>query len=342
MEVNMNGNIFSLIRKEYEQKQRSVHDKLKSKKQELSLRLPELADIENKIQESGLAYSKLILAGRSSSDVEASSMLIDMEKLKDRKRKLLITYGYPTDYLEPQYNCQMCKDTGFIDNDGYSIKCSCYKQQLINYLYHQSNLNLVKTDNFDNFNENYYPQSVDENKYGIKISPRDNIQKIKEQCLNFIHNFDLPEEKNLFFSGPTGVGKTFMASCIARELLDAGKTVLYQTAPVLFNTINEYKFNFSKNEEYSDAGYRNIFEVELLIIDDLGIEPSSPARYAELLTILNTRQINNLTRACKTIISTNIGPKQLYEYYTERVTSRIVGNFDRLMFVGEDIRILKR
>lgn len=84
------------------------------------------------------------------------------------------------------------------------------------------------------------------------------------------------------------------------------------------------------------------FEVELLIIDDLGIEPSSPARYAELLTILNTRQINNLTRPCKTIISTNIGPKQLFEFYTERVVSRIVGYFDRLMFVGEDIRTLKK
>ncbi|HOJ11650.1 MAG TPA: ATP-binding protein [Clostridiales bacterium] len=338
----MNENIFSLIRREYERKQRLAQEKLRNKKSELSLKVPEIAELENKIQECGLAYSKLILTGKSRFDVEASALLLDMDKLKNKKRDLLLSCGYPANYLEPEYECEMCKDTGFIDDNGFSVKCSCYRQQLINYLYDQSNLSLVKLENFDNFNEQYYPDVVDENRYGAKISPRVNILNIKERCLAFINNFDSPTEKNLFFSGPTGVGKTFMASCVARELLDRGKTVLYQTAPVLFNTINEYKFRFSGNEEYSDAGYRNIFEVELLIIDDLGIEPSSPARYAELLTILNTRQVNNITRPCKTIISTNIGPKQLYEFYTERVTSRIVGNFNRLMFIGEDIRILKK
>ncbi|NMB95579.1 MAG: ATP-binding protein [Clostridiaceae bacterium] len=338
----MYENVFNLIRKEYELKQKIARDNLIKKKRELSNKLPEIAEIEDKIHALGLTYSKLLLTGKSSSDLEVSSLLIDMEKLKDQKKNLLISNGYPVDYLEPNYSCQMCRDTGFINNNGYSVKCSCYKQQIINYLYHQSNMELVKTENFDNFDESYYPNVVDEEKYGIKTSPRDNIIKIKNRCLRFIHNFDKPDERNLFFSGPTGVGKTFMASCIAKELLDRGKTVLYQTSPVLFNTINEYKFNFSNDEDYSDVGYRNIFEVELLIIDDLGIEPPSPARYAELLTILNTRQINNLTRPCKTIISTNIGPKQLYEYYTERVTSRIIGNFDMLKFAGEDIRILKR
>lgn len=338
----MGANVFNKIRKEYENKQKHARDRLRKKKEELSFNLPEIEKIEDKIQESGLAFSKLILSGKPSSDLETSSLLENMQRLKQEKAELLINSGYPDDYLEPQYDCNLCKDTGFIDNKGYSEKCSCYKQKLIDYLYHQSNLSLVKTDNFNNFNEKYYPDVANESKYGIKVSPRNNILKIRERCLEFIKDFDLPEEKNLFFSGPTGVGKTFMASCIARELLDVGRTVLYQTSPVLFNTINEHKFNFSKSGDYSDEGYRNIFEVELLIIDDLGIEPPSPARYAELLTILNTRQINNLARPCKTIISTNVGPKQLYEFYTERITSRIIGNFDRLMFVGEDIRLIKK
>jgi DNA replication protein DnaC len=265
-----------------------------------------------------------------------------MEKLRKRKKLLLESHNYPPDYLKPEYKCEMCKDTGFISDNGVAEKCSCYRQQIINHLYDKSNLDLVKFENFDTFNEKYYPDKVDEKKYGINISPRENILNIKERCLAFINNFDSPDEKNLFFSGRPGVGKTFMASCIANELLNMGRTVLYQTSPVMFNTINEYKYRFSGSEEQCEAGYRNIFEVELLIIDDLGIEPSSPARYAELLTILNTRQINNLTRPCKTIISTNIGPKQLFEFYTERVVSRIVGYFDRLMFVGEDIRTLKK
>jgi DNA replication protein DnaC len=339
----MNENIHNLIKTEYEKKQKQAHDRLIDKKKELFDAIPELAELENKIHAAGLTYSKLILSGKKSWDTEASSPLFNMEKLKDRKKQLLKDNNYPQDYLEPEYECEKCNDTGFINDSGIMTKCHCYRQKLINYLYDQSNLSLVKFENFDTFNEKYYPGSIDEKKYGIKVSPRENILKIKERCLDFINNFDSPDEKNLFFSGPTGVGKTFMASCIARELLNKGKTVLYQTAPVLFTAINEYKYRFSGNEGYgSDSAYKNIFEVELLIIDDLGIEPASAARYAELLTILNTRQSNNLTCPCKTIISTNIGPKQLYEYYTERVASRIIGYFDRLIFAGEDIRTIKK
>ncbi|NSW92916.1 MAG: ATP-binding protein [Firmicutes bacterium] len=338
----MNTNIYNLIKKEYEKKQRQAYEKLMDKKKEVFSAIPELEEIENKIQASGLTYSKLILSGKKSWDTEVSALLLDMEKLRNRKKLLLEANHYPQDYLEPEYECEKCKDTGFIDDNGIAVKCHCYRQKLINYLYDQSNLSLVKLENFNTFNEKYYPDIVDEKRYGIKISPRENILKIKDRCIAFINNFDSRDEKNLFFSGPPGVGKTFMASCIARELLNMGKTVLYQTAPVMFSTINEYKFRFSGTEEYSDTAYRNIFEVELLIIDDLGIEPTSPARYAELLTILNTRQANNLTRPCKTIISTNIGPKQLYEYYTERVVSRIVGYFDRLIFAGEDIRTIRK
>jgi len=339
----MNENIHNLIKTEYEKKRKLAYDKLLEKKKKIYNVIPELAELEDKIHAAGLAYGKLILSGKKSWDTEASSLLLDMEKYKNRKIQLLKDNNYSQDYLEPEYECKKCNDTGFVNDGGIMAKCHCYRQKLINYLYDQSNLSLVKFENFDTFNENYYPDAADEKKYGIKVSPRENILKIKERCLDFINNFDSPGEKNLFFSGPTGVGKTFMASCIARELLNKGKTVLYQTAPVLFTTINEYKYGFPGNEGFAnDTAYRNIFEVELLIIDDLGIEPTSAARYAELLTILDTRHSNNLTRPCKTIIATNIGPKQLYDYYTERVMSRITGYFDRLIFAGEDIRAIKR
>lgn len=338
----MNQNIYGLIEREYDRRQRQVRDKLASKKNEIINKIPEFDEIEGKIKHYGIKYSKLVLTGRKSSDSEVSALLIDMENLRKKKKALLKFHNYPSDYLEPEYKCRACRDTGFINNSGIAVQCSCYRQQIINHLYDKSNLELTKFENFDTFNIQYYPDKVDEKKYGTTISPKENILNIKERCLTFIENFDSPDEKNLFFSGPPGVGKTFMASCIANELLAKGRTVLYQTSPVLFSTINDYKYRFSKNEEFWETGYRNIFEVELLIIDDLGIEPTSPARYAELLTILNTRQINNLNRPCKTMIATNIGPKQLFDFYTERVVSRIVGHFDRLMFVGDDIRMLKK
>ncbi len=339
----MNENVHNLIKMEYEKKQKQANDKLIERKKTAFALIPELKEVENKIQALGLTYSKLILSGKKPDDGETLSILNEIEHLRNIKKNLLTNNNLPKDYLELKYECEKCKDTGFVDNNGILTKCHCYRQKVINYLYNQSNLSLTKFENFDTFEEKYYSDVIDEKKYGIRISPRENILKIRERCLSFINNFESPNEKNLFFSGPPGVGKTFMASCIVKELLNMGKTVLYQTAPVMFNTINNYKYRFSNTEGYpADDAYKNIFEVELLIIDDLGIEPTTPSRYAELLTILNTRQTNNFTRPCKTIISTNIGPKQLYEYYTERVVSRIIGYFDRLIFAGEDIRAIKK
>jgi DNA replication protein DnaC len=198
-------------------------------------------------------------------------------------------------------------------------------------------------ENFQTFDETCYPLEVNESKYGIKKSPREHILGIKEKCQKFTSNFCVPEEKNLFFCGPTGVGKTFMTNCIAAEILNSGRTVLYQPAPSLFEAISQYKQKaFRENEEFEDACYRNIFDVELLIIDDLGTETKSSARYAELLNILNVRQANNLLRPCKTIISTNMEPGDLYDEYTERVASRIIGSFAMFRFAGEDIRTLRK
>ncbi len=129
-----------------------------------------------------------------------------------------------------------------------------------------------------------------------------------------------------------------MCNCIAAEVIKQGITVLYQTSPVLFSTIAEFKQKAFRDGYFRDDAYDRIFDVELLIIDDLGTEPPSPARYAEFLTILDARRSNGLSRVCKTIISTNISPKELYDYYDERSASRIIGGFDMFRFAGEDIR----
>ncbi len=232
-------------------------------------------------------------------------------------------------------------DTGFIETGPVQEKCVCYKQQLLDCLFSKSNLSLTKTENFQTFDESYYPDIVDEERYGIRISPRENIRQIKEHCMEFIENFSSPDMKNLYFCGPTGTGKTFMSNCIAMELMERETTVLYMTAPVLFSITSEYRQRFFKEDGYRDETYDNLQNVELLIIDDLGTEALTAARYAEFLTILNTRHANNLTRPCKTLISTNIELKRLREHYDERVVSRIIGSFDMFKFVGEDIRSIK-
>ncbi len=337
----MNRNIYSAIRNEYEKRQKTAFDNLELIKSEIYSKIPRLEELDRKIILTGLKYNRLILTGKSNAEA-LDDMSRELDMLKNEKQQLLEGAGYSKKILEPAYQCAACSDTGYVRKNSIFEKCTCYKQLLISHLFTQSNLTLAKTENFSTFDESYYSEEINDCKYGIRISPRENIRRIRQRSINFIQNFASPDEKNLFFSGPAGVGKTFMSNCIAMELLNKGVTVLYLTAPMLFNTINEYRKKSFKDDDYEDEMYKEIFEAELLIIDDLGTESPSAARYAEFLNILNTRQINNLSKPCKTIISTNIGTKELYEYYDERNASRIIGCFDMFRFVGEDIRRLKK
>ncbi|NLP13105.1 MAG: ATP-binding protein [Clostridium sp.] len=338
----MNNSIHRIILNEYEAKQKLAFDRVQLKKDNVYKKIPRIEEIDREIQLTGVKYNKAILLCTEPSEKVIDKLLKKMDSLKREKEQLLLKFSFPLDYLEPEFECKSCKDTGFIEKASGMEKCSCYRQKYINHLFSQSNLKLLDEENFSRFNECLFPDKVDEKKYGIKISPRENIIKIRERALDFIENLDDPEEKNLFFCGPTGIGKTFMINCIAAELLKRGRTVLYQTAPVLFKTINDYRLMSLKDNSVDDTGYSNIFSVELLIIDDLGTESPTAARYAELLNILSTRQKNNLSVPCKTIISTNLGINKLHEYYDERVASRIIGGFDLFRFAGEDIRMMKK
>jgi DNA replication protein DnaC len=333
----MRRRIYDEIESEYDRRRKNAHDRTAAKREEVYLEVPQLREIEDRINKAGVRYSRLIVSGEEDAGRAAADLQNEINELKEKRTALLTENGYPEDYLDPVYVCNRCNDTGF---DGFE-RCYCYRQQFINHLYRESNLFRLDDENWGTFNEKYYPDVVDEKKYGIRVSPRKNILYIRERCKDFIDNFNVPERRNLFFSGPPGTGKTFMASCIAGELLEKGHTVLYQTAPALFNAIGEYKARAYHDGEFEDEIYLSIFTVELLIMDDLGTETTTSSRYAELLNILNTREINNTRKPCKTIISTNLSPKMLYERYTERVGSRIIGNFERLAFAGDDIRVIK-
>ena len=125
-------------------------------------------------------------------------------------------------------------------------------------------------------------------------------------------------------------GKTFMSNCIAAELLKKGKTVLYQTAPVLLESVIDYKIN-----------YQSVLEADLLIIDDLGTESLNSMKLSELFTIINTRILNLNNKVTKTIISTNLNINDIFKNYEERIGSRIAGYYDIYYFFGEDLRFKK-
>ena len=127
-----------------------------------------------------------------------------------------------------------------------------------------------------------------------------------------------------------------MSNCIANELLKNGKTVLYQTAPILLENVINYKM--SKQKDSLDNIYKSILDSDLLIIDDLGTESLNSMKLSELFTILNTRILNLNHKPTKTIISTNLNINDIFNNYEERIGSRIAGYYDIYCFFGDDLR----
>ena len=156
-------------------------------------------------------------------------------------------------------------------------------------------------------------------------------------CVGFIEKFDF-EKRNLLFYGSAGLGKTFLCNCIAKELLDKGYTVLYLTAPQLFKLFDEARFHREDLGDDSKDILETLRSTDLLIIDDLGTESSNAPSISEFFDVLNARYLNQLS----TIISTNLAPNEWSNYYSDRIISRIFGNYTTLKFYGQDIRLLKK
>lgn len=329
----MNNSVLNNLLKQYEKIRIKNTYELENRKKELYLSNPKLQEIDNELNSLSINTAKSILQNNSKEYLE--ELKLKIEKLKIEKEKILKSLGLPKDYLKPFYDCNMCKDTGYVFENGKTSMCNCLKQQIYNIEYNQKNENIIKNQIFDNFNINLFSDEINEKKYNSNISPRENILDIKNAAIEFINNFDNEDTKNLIFSGATGLGKTFLSNCIVNNLLEKGKTVMYQTAPVMLD--NLIADLFAKPENQTGIS-KNLLTVDLLVIDDLGTENLNSLKFTELYKIINTRLLSKKT---KTIISTNLDLRGLFQTYDERLASRFVGYYDIYRFYGDDIRLKK-
>ncbi|MBR6252583.1 MAG: ATP-binding protein [Clostridia bacterium] len=320
------------IKREYEQKRINAINLNQEAKELIYKENPKLIEIEREIRALGIEASKCALFPNDEKKKERIAVLFEkIDTLKSqedeiiKKNKLILT---------PKFECSKCNDTGYITSDGKSTMCSCMKQRIINEYYNKSNLNRLSQEKFDNFDESFYSDTANKEKYNSKLSPRENIIKNKEIAKAFIKDFEDESTKNLLFIGTAGTGKTFLSSCIANEVISKGHTVLYQTAPILLDSIFKYKYKDGENNRL----YDDLFNVDLLIIDDLGTENTSAAKFSELFSLINSRILNPKT---KTIISSNLTWNQLSKTYDDRIISRLIGYYDICMFFGNDIRLKK-
>ena len=201
----MNNSILNDLLKEYEKKRlNNIHD-LETRKQELYLSNPDLQKIDDKISKLSIDSAKSILSSNLNSTL--INYKKEIETLKLEREKILKKLNLDLDYLKPKYECQECKDTGYIFANGKTSMCNCLKQKIYNVEFNQKNNNIIKNDTFNNFNINLFSDKKDEKKYNTSISPRENILDIKNAAINFINNFEDENTKNLIFSGGTGLRK---------------------------------------------------------------------------------------------------------------------------------------
>lgn len=243
--------------------------------------------------------------------------------LVDKRNRLLKEAGFPSDYLNPIYQCPKCRDTGFLTES--RSKCSCFIAAQTRLLFEQSGISdLIQIQNFDTLSFDYF-NDAESASYSNALN----------NARNFIRNFN-SDYQNLVFYGNVGTGKTFLSCCIAKELMETGFSVTYKSADRLFKDLVDLRFGDDKNEYFSFI--EDLDQCDLLIIDDLGTEAITERVKADLFTCLNNRDL--LKKA--TLISTNLTLDELNRRYSERIFSRISSHFTFCKFEGRDIRMLKK
>jgi DNA replication protein DnaC len=314
----------SEILKIYENLREEEERSLSRRRKEIEEKLPRVSELERQIGKLSVEVSISAFKDIKNRDEHLQYLREKIRDLRVQKSELLFSHGYPIDYLELHYKCEKCKDTGFIGIQ----KCSCYKHHLVRIYYKNSDLNdLTKENNFDTFNMEYYSSRKTGNE---PESPRKNMEKIFTKSMNFIRTFDSSNE-NLLFYGNSGTGKTFLSNCIAKELLDKGHLVVYRTAESLIQNLKQIRF------EGDELLEELIINCDLLIIDDLGTEQISDFSKTELFNLLNKK----ILKGKKMIVSTNCKLEEILQVYSERISSRLLGNFGLYKFFGDDIRIKK-
>lgn len=315
----LNNSQYDTMIRSYEEKQNKSRHLLEERTAYVYSHVEGYEALCDSISSISVAQGKKLLSGDEGALPELRARLKD---LTAKKAKLLSEAGFPEDYLTPVYSCKDCKDTGYVNGK----KCHCFKQAVIELLYEQSGIRtMLAAENFSTLSYEFYEgEDLERFKSAVETSKK------------FIKNFNSGYH-NLFFYGTVGTGKSFLSGCVAKELIENGHSVIYFSASGLFDTLSKYKFDY-KNTENLHKIYEDLFQCDLLIIDDLGTEYTNNIINSELFSMINERHLQKKS----TVISTNLSLEDFRNRYSDRIFSRITSNYDICKLTGPDIRMYKK
>lgn len=324
--MGLNVSQYDALMREYDKVRLRHKRELDERTREVYNKIPRIKEINDSISTVSVETAKKMLLENIS--VSPDEVKKKIEALSKEKASLLCENGYPEDYLSMRYTCPDCKDTGYIG----SSKCHCLKNSIIDILYEQSNIKeVLERENFSSFSFNYFDNTVKDSVTGL--TALENMHEVVKTCRDYIDNFG-SEYKSLYLYGATGVGKTFLTNCIAKELIDNSYSVIYVSSIRLFEILANSTFKRDMSASSSDLA-ENLLDCDLLIIDDLGTELINSFTASSLFNCINERHL----RRKSVIISTNLSLAELRANYSERVFSRIMSNYTLLKIYGDDLRV---
>ena len=298
---------------------------LNAREQEIYAKLPQVQELDKQLNSSmALAVQAAFAKGTDAQEV--------LGKIKERnmalqaERKALIAANFPAEYLDDGPICPHCEGVGYIGAE----MCTCLQTLCREELKKTISLFAAGEHTFADFRLDYYSDAIVP-QYGV--SCRTIMSKTLDVCKKYAAEFT-PASGNLLFNGGTGLGKTFLSACIAREVAEKGYSVAYETASRLFAKLEKDHF---RPDEDSVREVAELYNCALLIIDDLGTELTGAFTVSALYALLNDRLLTGKS----TIISTNLNMDEIRQRYSPQIASRLEGGYKVLRFVGQDIRVMK-
>ena len=327
----LDGKLLAQARKKLEDIRRHNEETQSARQREIYARLPQIRSIDLRMQNQMRELASIALRRDGAAKQALKALEEENLALQARRAELLAAAGYPETYTDDIYSCPDCRDRGYFP-DGRM--CACLKR-LYNAEVTNDLSGLLKGDeHFGKFRLDYYSSQPDAN----GNVPRAVMELILSGCKDYAQNFS-SASRNFVFTGAPGLGKTFLSACIARTVSQKGYSVAYESASVALSAFEKEKFSRDADEAAAaGAKVRRYLDCDLLILDDLGTEMNTAFTQSALYTIINQRLIDGK----QTIISTNLDEQALTAQYSAQITSRLLGEFRWLHFLGTDIRQMKK